>query len=337
MDFNTVAAETVRSGAIYSDKSGKFGSKLKTLLDPADVGVDWYPKGDLRTKLGHGKEVDVALGYRALEQAVAAAEPGDILRLAAGEYTVGRVLDLDSPLTLIGAGKGKTILKYTRNAFFEIQDGGSLMLESLSIDGSDSDDSAGNTVIRTSRFGMLNNYRLLLNEVEVKNLDVNHSFAFLKAAKSTMADEISIFNSEFNNVSGDLLRLDAELDDLGIFNVDYLNIEKSAMRSIGGRIASVYRGGTDESTFGPHVSIVESTFEKVGLGKRNLNKDALSLHGVQQLSIKANSFLDSGNIKVSASVGEPVYRFDNNLFGKTAHVVSYKGKVVDVKEYLVGE
>jgi poly(beta-D-mannuronate) lyase len=337
IDLGTEPAETIRRGDLITDKAGEVGSSITRILDPSEVGVDWYPKGDLRARLDQGREQSVSVGYQSLEHAVAGAAPGDILTLLPGEYTVNRVLELASPLTIVGAGKGETVIRFTRNALFEIQDGGSLRLAALTIDGSASDDSAGNTVVRTSRFGMLNNYRLLLDGVDVKNLDVNHSYSFLRAAKSTMADEIRIRNSEFSNVSGDVLRLDSEQDDLGIFNADYLTIENTSMRSIGGRIAAVYRGGTDESTFGPHVSISASQFEGVGLGKRNEGQAALTLHGVQLLSLENNKFVETGGIAISASVGEPVYRLDNNRFGKIVPVVSYKGEPVDAKEYLVGE
>ncbi|CAA0090885.1 Chondroitinase-B [Zhongshania aliphaticivorans] len=336
-DFNASPVETVKRNNLYFDKNAKLGSSIKGLLNTDEVGVTWYAKGDLRAKLGQGKEIRVSPGKNSIALALETAAGGDTLVLSEGEFSVNSVLEIASPISFVGAGKGKTTLKYTRNALFELKDGASLGLKGIAIDGSESDNVAGDTLIRTSRLGMLNNYRLLLDDVHVMNLDVNHSYSFLKAEKSTMADEIHINNSEFSNVSGDLLKLDAEIDDKGIFNVDYLRIENSSFKNVAGRVASIYRGGTDESTFGPHVSLQANHFDDVGRSELNESKLAFDLHGVQLLTVKENHFVSSGGVNVSASVGEPVYQFFNNAMGGSELAVSYKDRVIDPKEYLAGE
>ena len=57
-----------------------------------------------------------------------------------------------------------------------------------------------------------------------------------------------------------------------------------------GTVADVYRGGTDESTFGPHFEMRGNTIDTVVQGKRNKSKASVNLLGVQDVDIIGNSF-----------------------------------------------
>ena len=52
----------------------------------------------------------------------------------------------------------------------------------------------------------------------VTDLGVNHSFDFLKVYMSTFADSIEILNSEMTKITGSILSLDKETEDLGIYS-----------------------------------------------------------------------------------------------------------------------
>ena len=202
-------------------------------------------------------------------------------------------------------------------ALFEIEAGGALKLEGLIIDGSSAPDSAGNSVIRTSRYSMLGSYDLLLDDCEVRDLDVNHSFNFLTVAKSTFADRIDIRNSKFSNITGAILELDKETDDLGLYNAEYVSIVDSDFVDIGEALAVLYRGGTDESTFGPHFELRDTVLKNVGHNKRNKSASTVSLHGVQLTGIFNNEFIDSKPIRAILTVGDPVTTISNNHFKST--------------------
>jgi len=176
-------------------------------------------------------------------------------------------------LTFKGAGKVK--LTFNRSALFELADGGSLQLVNLDISGDDSPDYAGNTVIRTSPFAMLNNYRLEIIDSSVTDLDVNHTFNVIASAKGTFADNILIKNSNY------------------------------------------YRGGSDESTFGPHFEMTGSTVDNVGLNRRNKTKSSLYLHGVQVTNVKDNVFKNAAPFLINHTVGEPKTFVTNNQFSGT--------------------
>ena len=164
---------------------------------------------------------------------------------------------------------------------------------------------------------MLNNYRLWIENSEFVDLDVNHSFNILSVAKGTMADNIVIKKSKFKNISGSILKLDAETDNYGIYNAEYVNIHDSTFDNIGGAIVDYYRGGTDESTFGPHFSMTDSLVSNVGSAKKNWNKTSLYLHGVQVSHVEGNRFENNLPLLINHTVGEPVTKFINNEFVNT--------------------
>jgi len=85
---------------------------------------------------------------------------------------------------------------------FQIEDGGSLQIMGLNISGEDSPDNAGNSVIRTSSYSMLQNYRLEIIDSNFSDIDINHSFNVVSVAKGTFADNILIKGSSFSDVTG---------------------------------------------------------------------------------------------------------------------------------------
>ena len=287
------------------------------------VGVSWYPKAARTTLFDHGQRVAVEPGYDTLTRAVAAAGPGDVLELTRGTYRVSQILLLKHPVSVVSDGDGseRPTIVFERSTLFEILDGGGLTLRGLDIDGSVAPDAYGNSVVRTTRYSMLRNYELHVEDCSVHDLNTNHSFHFLKTAQHTFADRISIRASDFRDVSGHILVLDREIDDLGIYNAEYVAIVDSRFHNVGGAIASVYRGGTDESTFGPHVTITGTTVKNVGHSRRNRTHGSLHLHGVQVVDLAGNAFVESKPVQIVETVGDPITRMADNVFDATAEPI----------------
>jgi len=164
---------------------------------------------------------------------------------------------------------------------------------------------------------MLENFRLEIVDTKFTKIDINHSFNVISAAKGTFADNILIKNSTFKDVTGAILKLDKESDDYGIYNAEYLTIENSEFENVQGALVDYYRGGTDESTFGPHFLLADSTISNMGGGKRNKSKASIHLHGVQVTHISGNTFEDSKPFLINHTVGEPKTRVDGNTFINT--------------------
>ena len=289
------------------------------MLRREETGAAWYAKPSFPPRFEGGKTRAVPATEDALKDALREAERGDTLLLAPGEHVVRHTLVVTVPVTVKSASAdARAAVLFERNALFEIADGGSLLLAGLDISGARAPDTAGNSVIRTSRYSMLENYVLLVEDCRVTNLDTNHSFNFLTTAKHTFAGRVEISGSVFRDVTGHIITMTREREDLGIYNGEYISIRASKFEKVQGAVADLYRGGTDESTFGPHFSLQGSELQAVGHGKRNKAAASVRLHGVQRARITGNHFRKSQPVRVVHTVGEPQTQLRANTFDATA-------------------
>jgi len=81
---------------------------------------------------------------------------------------------------------------------------------------------------------------------------------------------------------------------------------------------TLYRGGTDESTFGPSLLLQGNQLQQVGVA----DDTSLRLQGVQQAMLVDNQFAHSGRVRFSHRVGEPQLRVRNNVLTATAAMQS---------------
>ncbi len=317
-DFQKIKMRRAENGLLYPVDEAlaeKGVSRNLKVTKRADTGVDWYAKTPRPVAFGAGKTTKVARGENALSMAIAASEPGDVLVLDRGDFTATRTLEINHPLTIKGNSKRrKPVLDFERSALFQINDGGSLKLENIHLTGRAAPDNSGNSLIRTSRYAMLDNYRLEMVNVKIDDLDVNRAFDVLRVAKSTMADSIVLDRVDIKDVSGAVLKLNKETDNFGIFNADYVTIKNSRFENIGEEVVNLYRGGRDESTFGPHFLMQNSTIVNSSKGGRNKSGASVLLHGVQVADVENNTFTDSLPLKVEHTVSEPVTKIFGNKF-----------------------
>lgn len=306
------------ASGIYMPESDQMKGIGCSLQQPSatrnNTGVSWYPVKDEELYFDRGKITEVHPGLNTLYDAIMASSPGDILILKSGEFKVTKNIFIPYPLTIKSQEAEKPLLKTSKAAFFIIENGGSLKLSGLHIDGRYSPDQAGNCIVSTSSYSMNRNYKLIVENCTVRNLDINHSFNFLKVYKNTFADSVVIRNSLFESVTGDLLVLDKETEELGNYNAEYVIIENSSFKDVEGKVVSLVRGGTDESTFGPVLKIDSCFFENAGHGSRNKSQNALYIHGVQITHISNVEFIRSGALELYLTNGEPVTSLVNCKF-----------------------
>jgi len=243
---------------------------------------------------------------------------------------LSKIISIPHPITITGIKEKSTIL-FEKKSLFDIQDGGSLELKNIIFNGKEAPDYSGNAVIRTSKYSMSNNYQLRIDNCDFTDLNINHSYDVVKVFKNTVADTISITNSSFKNISGNVLGLDKEIGENGIFNAEFVILKNNIFSNIKGAILNLIRDGKDESTFGPFLTYEHNVADKVGNGKRNKNKKAITLVGVQNTSIKNNIFTNSKGIQMHLVVGGPVVIADKNNFYN-----SEKIKVTGDQEYKIG-
>jgi len=247
-----------------------------------NTGIVWYVKTDENVALNSGETINVAPGINTLYEIVKKSTPGDIIALEeGGDYLLTKAVKIKHPLTF------KT----------------------------------SNSVISTSKKSMNENYKLFIDHCEFVDLVVNHSFDVLRVSKGTFADTISISNSKFKNISGHIAALDKETDDIGAYNVEYLIMRNNTISDLQGAALRLYRGGKDESTFGPFLEFDHNVLDHVGYGKKNKYKRAMSLYGVQVNDIENNIVSNSKAMEMHLVVGEPIVNILNNNFYKSDQLI----------------
>jgi poly(beta-D-mannuronate) lyase len=107
--------------------------------------------------------------------------------------------------------------------------------------------------------------------------------------------------------------MNKEFEDYGVYNAEYISIEDSRFTNIEGILIDIYRGGTDESTFGPHFIMKGSKLDNIGFGARNKQKAMMRLHGVQVTDINSNELINTQPIKIFHTVGEPITSITSNI------------------------
>ncbi len=312
-----------------TDKSIKAGiTEVKAHATPENTGVTWYPKMDQEVRFNIGKKIAVSPGENTLLEAVQKSEYGDVLELAEGDYLMTKSIAVNHPITVRAKGEKPTI-RFEKNSLFNIENGGALAMYDLKIDGEECPDYSGNSVIRTSRYSMNRNYKLFIENCDFTDLDVNHSFNVLRIYKNTFADSVVLRNSTFKNISGSVLSLAAEIDDIGIYSAENVVIDRCQFEDVGGTALDLHRGGRDESTFGPMLAMNNSSFKNVGGDKRNKSGASVSLHGVQVAHIMGCEFTDSEPLKLHLVVGEPITKIKDSKFNNTEKVVTHDGSYKD--------
>lgn len=329
--------ERADNGLLYPAEPTLSGIGAPRDLAPVtldQVGPAWYAKPSPDLGFGSsGKVTRVSSEPGALVDAVNTAASGDTLMLAPGDYVANRAIALDKVLTIRGerAGEGKdSVIRFTGPMLIELREGGNLQLEDLVIEGSLAPDAVGNTVVSTTALPMQSNMRVEMDRVTVRDLEASAAFNVLTLGKGAFADRITIRNSVFDNVTGAVVSAASEADDSGQYNVEYLDISESSFARIQGPIADVYRGGHDESTFGPIVTITGNVLSDVGRESAAAIASSIRLHGVQTARIERNTISSSGPMLIEHTVGKPATIVAGNHFSATLPPVYkelvYKGK-----------
>ena len=315
-----IALKRADNGLLYAvndELANKGASKQLSPIKKSATGPSWYAKKDSLVAFESGKTINVPATDDALFNAVLAANDGDVLLLADGKYDVRKMIDVNKTLSIKAQHQGQAKITFQRSTLFQISDGGSLSIDGLDFSGSNSPDSSGNSLVRSKKWGMVDNFRFVMRNSKVSALDINHSFHFFDSGNGAFADYIELTDNHFTNITGDLLRLNKEIEDLGIYNAEYVILKNNTFDNVQGALVNLYRGGSDESTFGPHFEMNNNTVRNSSNGKRNKAGSSIYLHGVQVTNIENNIFDNSAIVVIEHTVGEPKTAVKNNTFNKT--------------------
>lgn len=282
------------------------------------TGVSWYPKASPRAALDSGSVQVAAPGEDTLTRAIAEAGPGDRVDLQAGLYIVNQTIGLDHAVTVQGPAEGRAEIQFARPSLFDIERGGSLRLSRLAISGALAPDVAGAAVIRAGQGAA--GYALVIEDTVFEDLTVNRSFNVFSAGPGTLADRIRLERVTVDRVTGSVIAAHTETADLGTYNAEVVEVIDSSFRDVTGPVVDLYRGGTDESTFGPRLILTGSTFERSG--RAGDAAGALKLYGVQRAEIRDNRFVDSGAPTFFRRVGDPVFVWSGNRLEGTPGLIT---------------
>lgn len=295
-----------------------FGN-IRLPISKEEVGARYYSKEGAERTFNSGKTIKVPAGENTILDALTQSNSGDILELEnGGVYLMTKYAFIYHPISIVAPKGEKAKILSEKQSFFKIENGGAFLAKNILFHGGESPDQAGNNVISTSKYSMNKNYAVHIEDCEVIDLDKNHSFDFLKSYKHTFADSINIINTQMTNVTGAVMTLDMEVEDLGIYNVENVKIINSTFTEVKHEIANVYRGGTDESTFGPIITISNVAINNSGKGKRNKVAAVFRFHGVQKLLIDQVKIEDSQGIDLFMTNGEPITKISNVAFVNAA-------------------
>jgi poly(beta-D-mannuronate) lyase len=271
-------------------------SKIKW-AEKKNTGTSWFKPNVTARNLKNKKISIKPADVENINQLLAGLQNGDtILFSQSGNYKVKEEIIIKKELVLM-AEKGlreKPVLVNVATdplaAFITIENGGKLWVDGLAFSGtfeSFGDVQAG---IKSTTKPMNKHYNLNISNCRFYNFSES-TFSAIKATKSTFADSITIKNTLFDNISGTAIDFSAEKEDKGIYNAEYMLIENCVFSNILGSAINLYRGGNDESTLGPFLTINQCSFNNVDNREKGA---AVRLIGVQHAAIFNSIFYKSG-------------------------------------------
>lgn len=187
----------------------------------------------------------------------------------------------------------------------------------------------------STAFDMIQPYTLIVDGCEFQNFGEGGFFA-IKGTKATFAESVTIRNCLFRDLSGDAINYAAEKDDIGRYNADDMLIENCSFYRLLGLPINIYRGGSDESTAGPYITVRHCTFVDCCNKERG---SVMRLIGPQVLTVENCNFDNSGRggatIRLDEATWEKVRIANCNLWNSgrmmTTTSQAIQGKMYNIR------
>ena len=282
-----------------------------------DKGASWFKNQVAHPAANVHKEYNVSPGTN-LSEVIHSAEPGGVIILAKGTYPIQRAMFIDKPLTIRAAdAANKPLVRFNGDKpdnMVTIADGGKMVIENITFDGVLEPGKALAKAGISTAFDMIQPYTLIVDGCEFQNFGEGGFFA-IKGTKATFAESVTIRNCLFRDLSGDAINYAAEKDDIGRYNADDMLIENCSFYRLLGLPINIYRGGSDESTAGPYITISHCTFVDCCNKERG---SVMRLIGPQVLTVENCNFDNSGRggatIRLDEATWEKVRIANCNLW-----------------------
>lgn len=282
-----------------------------------DKGASWFTNQVVSSSVKAHKEYNVAPGAD-LSKVVNSADAGSVITLEKGTYPIQRAMIINKPLTIRAADAGdKPLVRFNGDKpdnMVTIADGGELTIMDIAFDGVLEPGKALARAGISTAVDMIQPYILTVDGCEFRNFGEGGFFA-IKGTKATFAKSVTIKNCFFGDLSGDAINYAAEKDDIGRYNADDMLIENCAFHRLLGLPINIYRGGSDESTAGPYVTVRNCNFVDCCNKERG---SVIRLIGPQVLTVENCNFDGSGRggatIRLDEATWEKVRIANCNLW-----------------------
>ena len=235
---------------------------------------------------------------------VKSAPAGSTVLLQGSEYVLTEAIVVDKPLTIRSADT--TVLRFAgshTDNMMTIANGGRLDISGIVFDGVLTPGKRLAHAGIATASDMYRTYRLKVKDCIFRNFNES-GHAAIRGGKATFADSVVISHCAFYDISGNGIDYSAERDDKGRYNADDIIIDDCRFQRFLGIPVNIYRGGSDESTAGPYVSISGCTFDDCCNRQRG---SVMRLIGPQLMTVSRCSFLDSGRGGASIRLDEAIW------------------------------
>ena len=252
-------------------------TKDPLILDKEKYGASWYSNVPDSYE---AKTMEATPSDGDLATKIAAANPGDIVELSAGKYSISKSLIINKIITIQSKDNEKVEIVFTgddNTPLFELNPYGILNLKNIVLSGN-----GKQQAFASLKENMSNHFGLSVSGCEISNFNY-----VLKAYKQTFAEEITFTNSSISNCENGI-ELSEETNDRGDYNTEYLTITDCKFENVKSNVIDYYRGGYDESTIGGNLLVDNSTFENCGA--KEVNGILLNTRGIVNVNIENNSF-----------------------------------------------
>lgn len=279
-------------------------------LKAEDVWPNWFPippEPPIPQNITY-----VGAGLDSLKLAVENAVDDEIIELTtdAGIYENNANIVVTSNIIIRSADSlfNRPIIRQTNpststRVIFEIQDGGSLTLIGLELDGMANSATPAKYLIRTDDDPMTENYGLKIDDCYLHDVVLGSEGNFFRAYEGTFADSIIITNSLFYNSGKEGIRLKDEATNSGLYNVRLIEIRNSTFWQTNKEAIDIYAGDNIPFTPGPEIRLDHCTFDSCGYN----NAGIINFEEADNTEIKNSIFSNS-----------PTNSYSIGLYGLTA-------------------
>ena len=259
-----------------------------------NCGPIWYtPTEPTAQKMNRApKTWTIEPGEQTLEKAVRKAAAGDIIELAAGDYTTSKKMKVGEDLTIRAAQNAKTVIHISgdQNTIIGFEIGGSarLTLQGLTIMGDKNGEPLAKYCFAANK-ETANNYCLILDNCDISGFNINDGGAVFKAYKNTFADSIIVRNSVIHDCYRGFA-LAEEKEEKGLYNAEIVMFDNTVFRAITQWAIDYNRLGMDESTSGGSLLIDHCIFDEVNDRE---DQTVVRQKGIKRVLITNTIFMNS--------------------------------------------